>query len=62
LFQLGIDCSAREAALHHRSPEGQEGDPSPVRLDHLLVTLTDAKAETVAYLEVPMEQLPADAP
>jgi hypothetical protein len=33
---------------------------SPVCVDQLLVTLTDANGETVTYLEVPMERLPAD--
>ena len=32
----------------------------PKRIDQLLITLTDATGETVAYLEVPMEQLPVD--
>jgi hypothetical protein len=30
------------------------------RLDRLLITRTDAEGETVAYLEVQMERLPAD--
>jgi hypothetical protein len=33
---------------------------NPARIDQLLITLTDTKGETVAYLEVPMDQLPAD--
>jgi hypothetical protein len=31
-----------------------------VRIDQLLITLTDAKGETVAFFELPMDQLPAD--
>jgi hypothetical protein len=34
--------------------------PNPIRTDQLLITLTDAKGEEIAYLEVPMDQLPAD--
>jgi hypothetical protein len=33
---------------------------NPIRIDQLLITLTDAKGETVGYFEVPMERLPAD--
>ena len=33
---------------------------SPKRIDQLLITLTDANGENVAYLEVPMDQLPPD--
>jgi hypothetical protein len=33
---------------------------NPVRIDQLLITLTDAAGETVAYLELPMNQLPPD--
>ena len=33
---------------------------TPKRTDQLLITLTDAKGEEVCYLEVPMDQLPAD--
>jgi hypothetical protein len=33
--------------------------PSPVVLDHLLISRTDAKGEDVTALAVPMAQLPA---
>jgi hypothetical protein len=36
--------------------------PSPVVMDHLLISLKDAKGEEVTALAVPMEQLPADEP
>ena len=39
---------------------GGKRHASPVRADQLLLTLTDAKGHEVCYLEVPMDQLPAD--
>jgi hypothetical protein len=33
---------------------------NPVRIDQLLITISDAAGETVCYLGVPMQQLPAD--
>jgi hypothetical protein len=33
---------------------------SPKRIDLLPITLTDARGDEVCYIEVPMDQLPAD--
>ncbi|HEX3304299.1 MAG TPA: hypothetical protein VHR64_15540 [Thermomicrobiales bacterium] len=35
--------------------------PSPVVLDHLLISVKDAKGEEVTYLAVPMYQLPPES-
>ena len=34
--------------------------PSPVVMDHLLISLKDAKGEDVTALAVPLDQLPPD--
>ena len=33
---------------------------SPKRIDQLLITLRDAEGDVITYIELPMEQLPAD--
>ena len=33
---------------------------SPKRIDQLPITLTDAKGDEVCYIEVPMDQFPAE--
>jgi hypothetical protein len=33
---------------------------SPVKIDHLLITITDLDGDMVVYIELPMDQLPAD--
>ena len=44
------------AHVFRNPPESRELTGS----DQWLITLTDAKGETVAYHEIPMDQLPAD--
>ena len=34
---------------------------SPKMVDQLLITITDLDGDTVVYIELPMEQLPADS-
>ena len=40
--------------------EGGRRTASPVRIEQLLITLTDAKGEVVCYVELPMDRLPAN--
>jgi hypothetical protein len=47
-------------AIHWAMTEEGGSRGSPIKPDQPLITLTDATGEMVCYLEVPMEQLPAD--
>ena len=47
---------------NHPAFTDEEGSrrANPVRIDQLLITLTDVKGETISYFEVPMDRLPAN--
>ena len=47
-------------ANHWSFGDDRHRQGSPKRTDQLLITLADATGEEICYLEVPMDQLPAD--